>query len=137
MRRTRNKKTEWRVTMTRQGGDYQPRLVCDATHDTGLQGWKLIGVGLLVVHYVAKKQKWCVTMAPMGFALAPEENIPAVHALVGSLLDKCQDAFAPGTPREAHCQPPFKERRWREAEGAGIRWRREEEGDGQNKRAKK
>ena len=89
---------EWRATLTRQGGDYQARLVCDATHDTGLQGWKLIGVGLLVVHYVAKKQKWCVTMAPMGFALAPEETIPAVQALVSSLQEKCQDALAPGKP---------------------------------------
>ena len=43
------------------------RLCCDATHDFGLQKWKLLGLGLLGVHF--RKGSWHVTFLPMAFAI--------------------------------------------------------------------
>ena len=39
----------------RAHGQNGVRLVCDATHDMGLQRWKLLALGVLAVHFVDGK----------------------------------------------------------------------------------
>eukprot|EP00973_Karenia_brevis_P036345 5010883-Karenia_brevis.AAC.1 len=48
------------------------RLCADATHDFGLQGWKLVAVGLLGVQY--RNLEWHVTFLPMGYAVSIQET---------------------------------------------------------------
>eukprot|EP00959_Pyramimonas_sp_CCMP1952_P116165 2428480-Pyramimonas_sp.AAC.2 len=54
-----------------QDPTYKFKLCCDATHDKGLQQFKLISVGWLGVHY--SHGQWDTTFIPIGFALSPQE----------------------------------------------------------------
>lgn len=64
------------------------RLCCDATHDFGLQKWKLLGLGLLGVHY--RKGSWHVTFLPMAFAISDEEKQIAAQRLLAATMARLQ-----------------------------------------------
>ena len=83
------------------------RLCCDATHDLGLQQWKLLSIGFLGVHQATKRNEegkdkkaegrkkkakvpegeWSVTFVPLAFAAADEEKIGAATALIDSVSE--------------------------------------------------
>ena len=62
------------------------RLCADATHDFGLQGWKLISVGLLGTHF--HRGAWHVTFMPLAFAIATSENEAACTAVIQAMLQR-------------------------------------------------
>eukprot|EP00959_Pyramimonas_sp_CCMP1952_P472354 9499894-Pyramimonas_sp.AAC.1 len=55
----------------KQGENYKFRLCCDATHDKGIQKFKLVSLGWLGVHFT--DGEWSTTFVPLGFTFAPEE----------------------------------------------------------------
>ena len=66
------------------------RLACDATHDMGLQKWKLIAMGFLGVRRT-KAGAWNVSLLPLGFCISKEENAPAVQGLIDSVTNRFRD----------------------------------------------
>ena len=54
-------------------------LCMDATHNFGLQNWKLFCLGFLGVWW--HNNGWHVTLLPLGFAIAPGESTEAAKAV--------------------------------------------------------
>ena len=65
------------------------RLCSNATHDIGLQRWKLISVGFLGVHY--HHAAWHVTLVPLAYALAISENEAACSALITAVTARLDE----------------------------------------------
>ena len=67
------------------------RLCADATHDIGLQKWKLLAVGFLAAHF--SRGAWRTTFVPMAYAIAIQENRDACQALLESTVKLLCEAF--------------------------------------------
>ena len=75
---------EGRRFMSRANGTL--RLCMDATHNIGLQKWKLFCVGFLGVWW--QDGCWRVTLLPLAFAIAPTECTEAAAAVLKAVLAK-------------------------------------------------
>jgi hypothetical protein len=56
------------------------RLVADATHEFGLQNWKLLCIGFAGVHW--ERNEYRATLIPVAFVVSKEEDGPACDILV-------------------------------------------------------
>jgi len=59
-------------------------LVCDGTHEFGLQRWKLLSLGFVGVRWDGSK--WTTTFLPLGFVVSRTETGDAANALCTSVI---------------------------------------------------
>jgi hypothetical protein len=64
-------------------------LVCDATHNFGVQKWKLLALGFVGVHW--RNNEWTKTFMPLGFAIARTETAEAASALCEAVLSEMME----------------------------------------------